>query len=314
MTRSSQLRIRPALRADAAALTVLLEAQKGVAAKQLDRWLERGCVLLGETRDKAVGMAALELDQAALGALVVAMDERGKGLGRRLLAASEQLAVRFGLLQLAANPAPGSQEFFAACGYAAAPVAGKAKTPHLLTRHFPRRQTRYGARIAALQDELGIPGDYGLRRYLPLQQESPALMCIGPDLLGRNQHLTPAAARAWQAMLKAAMADGVALQAVSAFRSVDYQASIIRRKQQHGLSIQAILAVSAAPGFSEHHSGRAIDISTPGCIPLTEEFETTQAYHWLQARAAGFGFRLSYPRNNCHGIAYEPWHWCYQPR
>jgi LAS superfamily LD-carboxypeptidase LdcB len=23
---------------------------------------------------------------------------------------------------------------------------------------------------------------------------------------------------------------------------------------------------------------------------------------------------MSYPRDNPHGIVYEPWHWCWQPR
>ena len=33
-----------------------------------------------------------------------------------------------------------------------------------------------------------------------------------------------------------------------------------------------------------------------------------------QARAGDFGFALSYPRGNRHGIAYEPWHWCWSER
>jgi D-alanyl-D-alanine carboxypeptidase len=73
--------------------------------------------------------------------------------------------------------------------------------------------------------------------------------------------------------------------------------------------LQEILKVNAAPGFSEHHSGRAIDIGTPGQPPAEESFEHTAAYAWLDAHAEQFGFRLSYPRGNSHGISYEPWHW-----
>jgi D-alanyl-D-alanine carboxypeptidase len=29
----------------------------------------------------------------------------------------------------------------------------------------------------------------------------------------------------------------------------------------------------------------------------------------LQAEAAGFGFAMTYPRDNPWGIIYEPWHW-----
>ncbi len=67
----------------------------------------------------------------------------------------------------------------------------------------------------------------------------------------------------------------------------------------------------AIPGFSEHHSGRAIDIHTKGKNILDEEFESTEEFIWLSKNAAQFEFRLSYPRSNSFGIIYEPWHWFY---
>jgi D-alanyl-D-alanine carboxypeptidase len=75
------------------------------------------------------------------------------------------------------------------------------------------------------------------------------------------------------------------------------------------LSLADILQVNAAPGFSEHHSGRAIDIGAPGEPAAEPSFERTPAFNWLMQFAPAHGFRLSYPRNNPHGIAYEPWHW-----
>jgi D-alanyl-D-alanine carboxypeptidase len=96
---------------------------------------------------------------------------------------------------------------------------------------------------------------------------------------------------------------------VSGFRSVDYQAGLIRTKLDRGQAIEAILQVNAAPGFSEHHTGQAVDIATPGSRPLTEEFEDTPAFEWLTREADRFGFSMSYPRNNPFGLIYEPWHW-----
>src|SRR5690606_38685754 len=69
--------------------------------------------------------------------------------------------------------------------------------------------------------------------------------------------------------------------------------------------------VNAAPGYSEHHGGDALDIGTTGESPAEESFEHTAAFAWLQAHAGRFGFALSYPRDNPHGITYEPWHWRY---
>jgi D-alanyl-D-alanine carboxypeptidase len=103
----------------------------------------------------------------------------------------------------------------------------------------------------------------------------------------------------------------VVLEAISGYRSHDYQLGIFRRKLARGQSVDAILKVNAAPGFSEHHDGRALDVSTPGEPAAEESFEATPAFAWLRGRAGDFGFVMSYPRDNPHGIVYEPWHWRY---
>lgn len=172
-------------------------------------------------------------------------------------------------------------------------------------------QTPYGREIAALQEQLGIPEDYGLKHQLALCEECTQLVSIGKDIFDRNQRMAPDAARAWLDMKAAAASSSIELQSVSAFRSVEYQAGIIRRKLNTGQSMTQILAVSAAPGYSEHHSGQALDISTPGYEPLEEEFENSPAFEWLNKSASEFGFNMSYPRNNRHKVAYEPWHWCW---
>ena len=45
---------------------------------------------------------------------------------------------------------------------------------------------------------------------------------------------------------------------------------------------------------------------------LEEDFENTGAFDWLSRRASQFGFHLSYPRDNPHGVIYEPWHWAWR--
>ena len=46
---------------------------------------------------------------------------------------------------------------------------------------------------------------------------------------------------------------------------------------------------------------------------LEEEFDKSPAFKWLEKTAGNFGFRMSFPKNNRHGVAYEPWHWCWIP-
>lgn len=168
--------------------------------------------------------------------------------------------------------------------------------------------------LLARAHDAGVPRSYGRSRSLRQVAEARALAFIGFDIYQRPQWLAPPAARAWFAMRHAAARGMVELQAVSAFRSVEYQVGLIERKIARGLTMDEILAVSAAPGYSEHHSGRALDITTPGFAVLEEEFEASPAFAWLSRHAGDHGFRLSFPRGNPHGIAYEPWHWCWHRR
>jgi D-alanyl-D-alanine carboxypeptidase len=130
-----------------------------------------------------------------------------------------------------------------------------------------------------------------------------------PD--GRPMFMAPAAAIAWCSMQTSARVEGIMLESISTFRSIAHQRALVERKLARGDAIDQVFAVNAVPGYSEHHSGRAIDIGTPGCPALDEAFENTPAFAWLQQHAERFGFRLSYPRDNRHGVIYEPWHWCF---
>jgi len=173
---------------------------------------------------------------------------------------------------------------------------------------------RFGSRMLneirqKLHRELGIPDDYASSRQLPDYAEADELVEVGPNLVGRMQRLTPTAAAKWQQMIEAAAGDGIRLLIVSGYRSFDYQADLIRNKLKSGQAIDEILQVSAAPGHSQHHTGNAIDIATPGSRPLTAEFETSEAFNWLTANAETFGFSMTYGKDNPHGLIYEPWHW-----
>ena len=163
--------------------------------------------------------------------------------------------------------------------------------------------------LRELHEELGIPDDYGLEPRRPVFTEADELVDVGPNLVGRMQRLEPETAAKWAAMVHAARGDGVTLLIVSGFRGIDYQARLIRKKINAGQEVSEILRVNAAPGFSEHHTGRAVDIATPGSRPLTEEFEASEAFRWLNENAARYGFSMTYPRENPFGFVFEPWHW-----
>jgi D-alanyl-D-alanine carboxypeptidase len=163
-------------------------------------------------------------------------------------------------------------------------------------------------------DALGLDeAAYAQRSGLGIVAEPHWLTFAGFDRYRRALWLRLDAARAWLHLREAALHDDIVLEAISGYRSHDYQLGIFERKLARGLDIDEILAVNAAPGFSEHHGGLALDISAPDEPPAAESFEQTAAFAWLQANAGDHGFAMSYPRDNPHGIVYEPWHWCYQP-
>ena len=167
--------------------------------------------------------------------------------------------------------------------------------------------------IVDLHQRLGIPADYAARTGLVQQRSPDDLVDIGVDVFDRPQRLRMEAANAWMGLVEAASLDGVTVQLVSAYRSLEYQVDLIQRKVEAGESIGEILTHIAAPGYSEHQGGCAVDVTSPGIDSLTEFFEETQAFRWLVASAANYRFVLSYPRSNPYGVVYEPWHWCYRP-
>ncbi len=109
-----------------------------------------------------------------------------------------------------------------------------------------------------------------------------------------------------QAMLAAAIRDGVTLQVVSAYRSFAEQVSVkTGYKILYGSGANKF---SADQGYSEHQLGTAVDLTSPEIKGLSLKLERSAAYKWLEGNAYKFGFVLSYPKNNLY-YQFEPWHW-----
>ena len=120
------------------------------------------------------------------------------------------------------------------------------------------------------------------------------------------------AAEQFEAMRTAAAQAGVRLVPLSGYRSYDEQEAVFfSLKAERHQDAQTRAEVSAPPGYSEHHTGYAIDLGD-GNQPQThldQSFGETAAYQWLASNAVKFGFELSFPPDNLQGVAFEPWHW-----
>mgnify|MGYP003444772335 FL=1 len=127
----------------------------------------------------------------------------------------------------------------------------------------------------------------------------------------RFEKLAPAAALALMKLIYAARDEGIWIVPVSGFRSIIDQEKLFTAQIQKLGSPEAAAKLSAPSGYSEHHTGYAIDLGD-GKFPkqdITYEFANTDAFRWLNLHAKEFSFELSFPENNPQGVSYEPWHW-----
>lgn len=115
-------------------------------------------------------------------------------------------------------------------------------------------------------------------------------------------------------MIAQAKSEGVQLGIASAFRSIEDQNHLFFDvKAERGQNSKTRAEVSAPPGYSEHHTGYAVDFideSKPG-THTEKSFETTPAYQWLKQNAPAHNFEMSFPQDPNSPVGYEPWHWRY---
>lgn len=159
-----------------------------------------------------------------------------------------------------------------------------------------------------------LPSCYG---HLPYGEETYGnLVSIGQftrDDYQRDEYLNQATAMAFLNMQEAARQDGVNLNPISGFRTAAVQQELFENQVQKLGSVEAASRLSSPPGYSEHHTGYAIDIGDQSdpTNDLKLTFTETSAYRWLVEHARDYGFELSFPENNRQNVSFEPWHWRY---
>lgn len=188
------------------------------------------------------------------------------------------------------------------------------------------------------EPDLSLPEVYKHLRYHEPPESNLQKACpkAGAD---RNRLLVPAR-DALTAMTNAAVEDGITLKAGSCFRSFQAQKEVFNcigvtngtGCNEHELISREDRATAVAPpGFSEHHTGYAIDFlptgkdtQSAGCGPgvirgkrvedvcyLEAPFRHAPSGEWLANNAHRFGFEMSFPEGNKQGVTYEPWHFRY---
>jgi len=125
-----------------------------------------------------------------------------------------------------------------------------------------------------------------------------------------KSYMRKEAAGALEKLFALAEKDGITLQAVSGFRSLEYQRRVYQNNVKKQGKEQAD-QVSARPGHSEHQTGLTMDVSASSVDnTLEQSFGTTQEGKWLATNAhrAGFIIRYLKEKESITGYSYEPWH------
>lgn len=118
------------------------------------------------------------------------------------------------------------------------------------------------------------------------------------------------------AMTEAARKEGVWFWVTSGYRSVELQEDILERKiaENEGKGMtreeaeEDALRTIQRPGYSEHHTGLAVDFND-----ASDHFEETDCYYWLEEHAAEYGFVQRYKQDKADvtSIDNESWHYRY---
>ena len=101
--------------------------------------------------------------------------------------------------------------------------------------------------------------------------------------------------------------EGLSITAASAYRSVSYQEGLYNGYLKRDPKA-VVDTYSARAGYSEHHTGMAIDFI--GSFGSLNDFENTKEYPWVRDNCHKYGFIIRYTAENqwITGYKNEPWH------
>lgn len=127
---------------------------------------------------------------------------------------------------------------------------------------------------------------------------------------GVSQYLNNTVYEKYIEMWNTAYNEGLSLYINSPYRSYSVQNTLYNN---YGARDGYALAdtYSARPGFSEHQTGLAFDVTSKSTN--FDTFAYSNEYEWLQDNAYKYGFILRYPKGKEYitGYQYESWHYRY---
>lgn len=127
---------------------------------------------------------------------------------------------------------------------------------------------------------------------------------------GENQRMREEAYNEFISMYNAAQENNIKIIINSSYRPYTEQKEIYDQYLSW-YGQEKTDALAAHPGSSEHQTGLAIDVFSPGYN--SKNFEESEAFKWLTDNAYKYGYILRYPKDKEYltGYDYESWHYRY---
>lgn len=149
-----------------------------------------------------------------------------------------------------------------------------------------------------------------VNKEISIDEEYVPENLVVPNVASNKEiKVTDEVAEYLEGMFEAAKNDGINLIVVSGYRSYGYQKLLFDESARIN-GLEHAKKYVAVPGYSEHHTGLAVDVISETYTMLDEGFENTKEFTWLQNNMSEYGFILRYPKGkeDITGYNYEPWH------
>lgn len=151
---------------------------------------------------------------------------------------------------------------------------------------------------------------------LPDDYEAKLPLITVKNAFGKEFQIEPETYRHFEQLRTALKQKGIQVELDSVYRSVARQKEIVAEfTQKYGADY--VKQYVAVPGYSEHHTGLAVDI----CLVVDgkviddndEMIAQKEIFAQIHPLLAEYGFILRYPqgKESITGYSYEPWHFRY---
>ncbi|MDE5604846.1 MAG: M15 family metallopeptidase [Eubacterium sp.] len=160
-----------------------------------------------------------------------------------------------------------------------------------------------------------LPGKSALpvlfNRYNKISYPADELVLLNKAYVSKKRqiYIAKKVRKSYYKMCREAKAENVCIYASQGYRRFSDQLALIDQFTQSE-GTEAAMKRCAPAGFSEHHTGLALDLGGGLIVDGAYVSNSQVVYDWIAENCYKYGFMIKNPPNKEHitGTMYEPWH------